>query len=310
MVATFADKTMSLFSRFFGKTEKDDSTASELVANPAIKEPLSLQILFTERCPLEPERLAALLRSYHPSMSKARCEIDPELSSEGKFFGMVGWKKHVVRCVGFDLPMPPQAVEKCIAPSHYPQDLKERARSHKAHIMLFYAGYEASPFEQYVALAAVAGALAGLGAIVVLNESGHTSFPAAALSGEDSNGDILDLLRTLPLPILFCGFVKHGLEGVPGIWMRTYGAPLLGLPDFAAHAEGHHEGQRYFDMFDNMFSYLRDSGARLAAGHTMQIGDEEYLRFRAPSEEEEFLVDDGGLLVAEVIGPDQINRRN
>ena len=218
---------------------------------------------------------------------------------------MIGWGKHVVRCVGFDLPMPPEAVEACIAPSHYPQELKQRARSHKAHVILYYAGYEPSPVEQYVALAATAGVLARLGAIVVLNESGHTSFPAAALSGVDSDGDIMDLLRTLPLPILYCGFVKHEVEGIPGVWMRTYGAPLLGLPDFAAHAAGHHEGQRYFDMFDSVFGYLRESGAQLAAGHTMQIGQEEFLRVRHPTDEEAFLESEGELLVAEIIGPDE-----
>jgi uncharacterized protein DUF4261 len=106
----------------------------------------------------------------------------------------------------------------------------------------------------------------------------------------------------------FSGFVKQEVEGVRGVWMRTYGAPLMGLPDLAAHATGHEEGQRYFDMFANIFRYLRESGSRLADGHTMQIDEEEYLRFRAPSEEEGFLVSDGELLVANVIGADEINQ--
>ncbi len=298
---------MSVFSRFFGKSDADDSGDGQLVANPKIEHPLSLQVLFPEPCPLDSDRLAEAFRSYHRSMSGVRCEIDAALSREGKVFGMVGWGKHVVSCVGFDVPMPAGAVEACIAPSHYPEELKERARSHKAHVILYYAGYDASSLEQF-ALAATAGVLARLGAIVVLNESGHTSFPASALSGSDSDDDIMDLLRTLPLPILYCGFVKHEVEEIPGVWMRTYGAPLLGLPDFAVHAAGHHEGQRYFEMFDSVFGYLRKSGARLAAGHTMQIANEEYLRLRAPSEDEGFLQTDGELFVAEVIGPGEINR--
>jgi hypothetical protein len=220
---------------------------------------------------------------------------------------MVGWDKHVIRLVGFDVPYPAAAFEACVAPAHYPQELKQRARSHKAHVILYYVGQESSPFEQFVALAATAGALARLGAIVVLNESGHTSFPAAALSGLDSESDIMELLRELPLPILYCGFVKLEVEGVPGVWMRTYGAPLLGLPDLAGHATGHEEGQRYFDMFDSIFRYLRKSSARLAAGHTMQIDTEEYLRFRAPNDEEEFLRSDAELLVIEAISRDEIS---
>ena len=299
---------MSLFSRFFGKSAADDSGDGQLVANQKIKRPLSLQVLFSEPCLLDSDRLAAAFRAYHSSMARVRCEIDPELNREGKVFGMVGWGNHVVRIFGFDLPMPAEAVEACIAPSYYPQELKQRAREHRAHIILYYAGYEPSPVEQYVALAATAGVMARLGAIVVLNESGHTSFPAAALSGVDSDGDIMDLLRTLPLPVLYCGFVKHEVEGIPGVWMRTYGAPLLGLPDFAAHAAGHHEGQRYFEMFARVFGYLRGSGAQLAAGHTMQIGREEFLRVRHSTEEEAFLASEGGLLVIEIIGADLINR--
>ena len=299
---------MSLFSRFFGKKDADDLGGGQLEANPDIKRRLSLQVLFPDAFKLDSGQLVGALRSYHRSMSQARCEIDPELIREGKVLGLLGWGKHVIQLVGFDAPYPADALEACVAPSHYPQELKQRARSHRAHVILYYAGWESSAFEQYVALAATAGVLARLGAIVVLNESGHTSFPAAALSGSDSEGDIMELLRAFPLSILYCGFVKLEVEGIPGVWMRTYGAALLDLPDLAAHAIGHEEGQRYFDIFENIFGYLRESGVRLAAGHTMQIAEEEYLRFRAPSEEEGFLQSDAQLLVVEVISANEINR--
>ncbi len=300
---------MSLFSRFFGKPDAGDASGGPLAANPAIQHPLSLQVLFSEAVPLDSDRLREALRSYDRSMSRARCEIDPALGREGKTLGLVGWGKHVIRCVGFDAPMPAEAVEACLAPSHYPQDLKARARAHQAHVLLYYSGYDPSPFEQYVALAATAGALAKLGALVALNEAGHTSFPADAISGVDTRGSMVALLREFPLAMLFCGFVKCEVQEIPGIWMRTYGAPLLGLPDLAAHATGHNEGQRYFDLFENIFSYLRDSGARLAPGHTLQIDEEAYLRFRAPQPAETFLDAEGQLLILEPIRPDQINRK-
>jgi hypothetical protein len=302
---------MSLFSRFFGNSDPDDTAPSQaLTANPNIEDPLSLQVLFPEYVALEAQELVKAFKSYHSSMEKVRCEIDPALERDGKLFGLIGWEKHVIRLVGFDAPMPAEAVESCIAPSHYPQKLKAKARFHKAHIFLYYGGYEESPLEQYVALAATAGVMAHFGAIVVLNESGHTSFPASALSGQDTGEDMLEMLRTLPLPILYCGFVKHEVQGIPGVWMRTYGAPLLGLPDLAGHASGHHEGERYFGIFSSVFGYIEDSGKRIAAGHTMQIDEDEYLRFRSPSPDEDFLEGDGELLVLETITPDQINRKS
>ena len=189
---------MNLFSRFLGRKDVNDLARRRLVANPDIKKPLSLQVLFADPQRLDADRLLNTLKAYHPTMSEARCEIDVELSQQGTLLGMLGWGKHIVRLVGFNAPMPAAAVETCVAPSHYPKELKERARSHQAHAILFYAGYEASPFDRYVALAAAAGVLARLGALAVLNESGHTSLPAAALSGSDSKGDIIDHLRSLP----------------------------------------------------------------------------------------------------------------
>ncbi len=299
---------MSIFSRFFGKKDEDEGAGAPLVANPAVENPLSLQVLFPDGLKLSSDAITKALRAYHPSMAKARCEIEPGMNQEGNVFGLAGWGKHVVKIVGFDLPMPAEAVEACVAPSHYPQELKQRARDHRGHLILFYAGHEDDALEQYVALAAVAGALARLGALVVLNESARTSLPAKVLSGEGVKGDVLEMVRWLPLPILFCGFVKYNVEGVNGVWMRTYGAHLLGVPDFAALAAGHHEGEKYFELFNNLLRYLRDSGARMDAGHTMQVGPDTYLRARAATKEEYFLQSDGELLVVEEIGAEEVNR--
>lgn len=299
---------MGIFERFTGKEARDGDRVRDLIANPEIETPLGFSVLFADGPRLKPDTLTKALRSYHRSMSNARCDIDADLSKEGTVFGLAGWGKHVIKLVGFNLPMPAEALEACIAPSLYPQELKEKARQHGGHVVLMYAGYEPSPLEQYVALAAAAGALSTLGAIMVLNESAHTSLPAGALSSANTNHDIMDVLRAFPLPVLYCGMVKYEVERTDGVWMRTYGAHLLGLPDLAAHTAGHHEGQRCFDIFDRILGYMLQSGAALLAGHTMQLGDDEYLRFRVPTEDEYFLEGEGQLLVSEMIGSDQINR--
>ena len=297
---------MSMFSRFFGKRD-EDRQVGQLVANPKLEPLIGLDVLFADKPSLNSQNLSSAMRSFHSSMRSANAEIEGALAEEGTMFGLVGWGKHVIRLVGFDLPMPQDAAEACIAPAHYPQDLKRRAREHKAHLLLYYAGSEDSIIERYVALAALSGVLSKLGAIVVLNEAAHTSFPAAALSGDGVGGDILELLRTLPLLILYCGFVKCEVEGIRGVWMRTYGCNLSGLPDFAAHAPGHDHGQRFFDMFDNILAYLRSSGSKLAPGHTAQVGPDDYLRFRAPTADERFLNSNGEIFVAETISAGDVS---
>jgi len=295
---------MSLWSRYFGRNDAPVETIA-LVANSDIKDAPSLQLVFRDALSLQAETLGVRLRAYHPSLRKARVELTCE---DGTALGLVGWDKHVIRLVGFDAPWPADSLERCVGPSHYPQEIKEQVRAHRSNVILYYAGHEDDALERYVALAAVAGAMVDGNAIAVLNEHAHTSLPAGLFSQAELGDESLEFLRTLPLTMLYCGFVKYEVEGTPGVWMRTYGGDLFGLPDFAVHAEGHHQGQQYMVLFNNIMGYLRESGAGMTAGHTMQVGESSFMKLRDPTPEEYFLDGPGTVLVADIIGADQINR--
>ncbi len=301
---------MSIISRFFGRKEKhaEQDQAAALVANPAITDPLALTALLMQPSAVDAQNLVEALQATDNSLAGVRVDIDPELSAQGNLFGLVGWGRHVVKLVGFDAPMTGDALEACLAPSHYGQELKVQARAHRAIIILYYGGYETAPLEQYVALGLVAGALARLGAVVIVNETARTSIPAALLSDDEIKGDLAGFLREgMPLLMLFSGFVKYEVEGVCGVWMRTYGAHCFGLPDLALLAASHAEGEQTFGMFGNLLAYLLDSGAKFATGDTMQIGENSFLRLRAPMPEEHFLESAGQLFVGEVITEAEIN---
>lgn len=129
---------MSIFSRFFGRSDSPGESAA-LTANPDIEHPLSLQVVFAAPLAVQADALAAALRAYHPDMRQARAEIEPDMP---QLLGMVGWGKHVVRLVGFDAPLPHDALEVCVAPAHYPAPVKEQVRAHVSHVLLYYAGFE------------------------------------------------------------------------------------------------------------------------------------------------------------------------
>lgn len=299
---------MGLFERFFGRKDGALDASGQLTANPALENPLSLQVLFPGALTLAPTALADTLQGYHRDMKGARCELDAATIAQGTPLGLVGWGKHVVRMVGFNAPMPPQVVETVVAPAHYPPELKQQARQAQSHLLLYYAGYERDPLEQYVALAAVAGCLGPQGALIVANESARTSLPIGVFApGNDRN--MLALLRAFPLLMLYAGFVKGEVPGVPGVWMRTFGCPLLNLPDLAMHTPSHDHGQSTFETFCSVLDYLRTSKARIEPGHTSQVGEDEFLRFRSPRpDEQEFLFADGNLLVTEPITAAETNR--
>jgi hypothetical protein len=296
---------MTIFNRFFGKKDTDDAP-TRLVANPAITKPLSLQVVFSQATTLDPLSIATTLRGFHKETARAACELDPATVAQGTPLGLLGWGKHVIQLVGFDQPLPPQVVEACVAPAHYPDEMKQQVRATKSHVLLYYAGYEQDRVEQMVTLAAVAGCLAPQGGLAVLNESARTSLPLAVFA-PGVHRDMMFHLRNLPILYLYAGFVKGEVPSVPGIWMRTFGCPLLGLPDFAMHRPAHEWAETTFEMFCNLLDYIRSSGAQIIAGNTSQVGENEFLRFREPRPDEAFLYPDGPLLVAESITCDQIN---
>ncbi len=304
---------MGLMERFMGEADPDRPFA-DLVANPAIERPLSYQVLFMTPLDLDADAIELALRNYHPDLAQARSELmelPPEEENPNEahsLIGLVGWKNHVIKLIGFNALLPESVYEACVRPAHFSQQLKADAREHRSHVLLFYAGHETDPLEQYVALTVLAAALARFDAILVLNEAARSAFPAEALLADEPDQDRLEQLRGLPIPLLYGGFIKIEVEGTEGVWMRTFGNTLLGLPDLAMLRMGHDQGVETFEVFSNMLAYLRASGSEFAPGHTMQIGQHDYLRLREPATQEWWLNSEGQLLVVEQIEPDQINR--
>ncbi|WP_224248353.1 hypothetical protein [Hyalangium gracile] len=286
---------MGFFDRLFGRQQV-----------PALRrreQPLSLQLLFPSKLRLNVNALTETLRGLHPSLSQGRFELDAQASAAmGAEVGVALWARHRVQVVLFGVRMPTTVLEQCVAPAHYGTELKAQARAHTAHALLFYVGDEEEPLEQYVALALVAVALAREGAIVVLNEDAHTSFPTQPLL-PDEGEDVVDLLRTMPLTALYVGFVKLQVPGAEGVWMRTYGAPRMGLPDLAWHARSDAEAHDTFELFSGLLEYLRVSGARFGQGHTAEW-QRRHVRIRKPRwRERGFLDSPGELFVLEPAEP-------
>jgi hypothetical protein len=298
-----------LLSHWFGPRDDEYYDQAPLVLNPDIARPLKgLQVLFADRLNgLTPDakRLTAALRAYHPWLLYARCELD--CTNPDAPFGLAGWDDHVIKVVGFTQPLPGDVTARCVRPAHYSPEYKREALAHRAHVQLYYAGFASSPLEQYVALAVVAAALCSCSAVGVLNENARTSIPGAILAARDFAGDRLQMLRTLPIPTLYAGFVKSEIARIAGVWMRTHGCELLGLPDLAFLAVGHREGERVFELFSAVLNHLLVTRDRLADGDTMQLGSEWYLRARAPTLAESYLEQDSKLLILETIGPNTVH---
>ena len=285
---------MSLFARLFGKKSKD----SPIAENTNIKQSIGLSVVFKGPLNFDKDKLLDKLRFLDSSITNVDYERPAEDLEQG-VFALVSWGKHVVKLIGFNAPFPADVLETCVAPAHYSQDIKDQIRKNDSHVILYYKGNDEDVLEQYLALSRLAACFDEFNALAVINENAHSSLPTNVLSDllsdENSAKSLCDCL-----PLFFCGFVKYILEDAKGVWMRTYNADAFGMPDFAVLANNHDEGSYYFDMFGNILSYLRQSGATMNPGDTMEIGDNKMLSLRAPQKDEYFLKDKGNVLVVEM----------
>ncbi len=272
--------------------------------NPAsVESQAGLQLVFAAPFSLSSEDFTKSLRAYAASLSAA--QVSMVEGSEGSALGEASFGAHAVQIVIFGFPMPQEPLEACLLPSHFEEELKALARTQQAHALLFYRGQSENVSEQYVALALVAGALCGHGGLAVLNETAHTALPSRVFTGE--TGDPSEFFRTLPPLYLFAGFVKYEIEAQKGVWMRTHGLQGWNLPNLATRVENHARGSEVFDIFSNVADYMISKGPILCAGHTMQIGEDIYMKLRDPLETEAVLRDENELLIAEFIRSDQTN---
>ncbi|MWP46948.1 DUF4261 domain-containing protein [Gilliamella sp. Pas-s27] len=293
---------MSLFSRLFGKKSQPQSQFCQaddvLIENTNIKEALSLSIVFKGSLNFNESDLLDSLRKLNPTLKNAQYQTPFGQLDEGSY-ALVGWGKHVVKLFGINAPYPVDILEECVTPAHYSQELKEQIRHNDSHLLLYYVGYDQDVLEQYLALTYVAACFEPFNALAVINPNGHTSLPVNVIHKLIADKDGINSLCYC-LPTFFCGFVKYDVENVKGVWMRTYGASVFCLPDFAVLANTHDEGEYYFDMFGNILQYLRDSGATMVPGDTMEVGDNKIMSLRAPKGDEYFLKDTGHVLVVEI----------
>lgn len=298
----------SFFDRFSGTVSP--APVGELAAAPPGEEaPLSFQLLFPSLLDLNADALTAVLRD-HPAAAKASVELVAVADVPGAaalvtgdgppaaVVGLLGWGQHVIKLVGCDAPMPYGPVEVCVGPAMMAPEFKQEAARHRAHVLLYYAGTDADPLEQYVALGYAAGALARFDAVAILNEEARAAIPAPDLIPDDGE-DILKTLRELPLPYLYGGFVRMDAGDPERPWVRTFANHRLGLPNLARHLGGHNETSHAFRLFAGMLGYLRQMGETFIAGDEIDLGGDGKLRMREPTESEWFLDSEDTMLVVE-----------
>jgi hypothetical protein len=295
---------VGLFDSLFGKKPAESPGSGDQPAHSKSgaegAKPIALIVVFEKAGSYTADALLKTLQGMSPITALATVQSLPGTVENGTPVLRVAWAEHVIDVVGMDVPAPKGVIEKCVQPAHYPQEAKAKIRASRSHAILFNSGSTASVQEKYVALGIVAAAFAKHGGIGVLNEAAMTSLTGELIYTMATARPDFEMLRHLPLLMLYCGFVKYFLPDKKTAWMRTYNNPTFGLPDFASKA-ALDQAKATFDLFSGLMTYLLKTGKKFVPGHTAEMGDLR-LKFRAPRDDEPFPTDSAGqLLIVEVV---------
>lgn len=269
-----------------------------------------LHLLFDERVNIDLARVSALLAEMDPALEHAVITMDLETRVADATFG-----DFAMHFRGVGEPMPEAALEPSVQLAHLDPEEKAAARAHRCFVVIEHQPVEgdAPPMlDRYRALAILAAVFARIGARFVVNLEARTALPAGALLADPK--DVIPLIERLSPLLLFMGFAKYELAlppGLPelglrhaGVWMRTHGGALFGLPDLARLTTGHEQGLATFRAMSEMVVHMIESRTPFSIGDVVQLPEGELAVFRELAEDEAFLAGDHPVLVlAPVVSP-------
>jgi len=200
--------------------------------------------------------------------------VAPRIQFEGKH-GSADFDSHSIAITAVDAPASTAVMDKTVKVSNWTGEGREQLESHAAHLVLTHGGGAAPILEKYIALYKLAAVLGGDHLRGVLIEDAWTCAPPA-LVREFTSAEMLKAFRESTPPILFTGFVKFHTD--EGTWFATKGQHMFDAPDLVKFGPDEQPSE-VLELFMNIFLYVTGSKARIAAGHTLQIAEEAYLKF-------------------------------
>jgi hypothetical protein len=271
-------------------------------ADPAAPAP-GLIVLLEALPTVDVEAVNRELAAIEPLRLPLKLELE---TGKDTWQGSATFDSHDIAIAGFAARVPDGVLEKTVAVSSWTGPARDSFDSHKSHILLIHGGGSASMAEKYIALYKLAALLGGDKLRGVLIEAAWTCAPPE-LVREFTDAKMLKAFRETAPPILFTGFVKFKTDD--GDWFASKGHHMFGAPDLAMH--GDEQPSKVLDIFMSIFAYMTSKRVKIAAGHTLQIAEETYLKFHKLAEDNpwrDWLQGKGETLEVRRIDKEEINK--
>lgn len=291
---------MGLIDKFLGRKNRNKDIKDEDIIDP--NNPV-LTLVFEDLPIIKESTITENIDKIERLKKRPQVFLEKELNNGEVLLSVVEFDEHRVKLVGFDAPLPEDVIHHTVECSYWKDEDKEKIKKHKSHIICYYDGESDDAVEKYIALYKVAYSFMGQGLIGIINEGAWTCQPAYVL-GDLLSKEMLMECREVPPLMLWTSFIKIPVEY--GIWMVTKGNHIFGVKDFA-YLGDINEVKEINEIFNNIFYYIYENSAVVEAGHTLQIEEEVYLKFKNIYKEKEYLEGPIGTLVIEKIKANEIN---
>lgn len=250
---------------------------------------ISLQILF-DKLPSFTERElneAAKNVSHNPPDFRYQLPKDTTVAGEG----VAGTDANKIKLSFCDRELQERELAQISAHVRLVPDAAAGIEKHAAFIDLSVEPNPAKPLEAYQELTFLACMIALREGLVIANINGFTSFSGPGMLQLLADNDWSDAIQEMPPLFLFSGPVLHEFDNNTNLWMRSYGNHLLGIPDLGTIIPTEII-QEYVPMtlqvFDNMMSYMIESGNKVEPGHTMETDSVLIKIFDQPANPDEY----------------------
>lgn len=250
---------------------------------------ISLQILF-DKLPSFTERElneAAKNVSHNPPDFRYQLPKDTTVAGEG----VAGTDANKIKLSFCDRKLQERELAQISAHVRLVPDAAAGIEKHAAFIDLSVEPNPAKPLEAYQELTFLACMIALREGLVIANINGFTSFSGPGMLQLLADNDWSDAIQEMPPLFLFSGPVLHEFDNNTNLWMRSYGNHLLGIPDLGTIIPTEII-QEYVPMtlqvFDNMMSYMIESGNKVEPGHTMETDSVLIKIFDQPANPDEY----------------------
>jgi hypothetical protein len=171
-------------------------------------------------------------------------------------------------------------VRTAIEKAHIPSAFRKAGLAHQMQTRLSLTSADKLTPAHLTELYAVAGALAGDDALLVVDMDSQGCLPAGALALDDiAPKDRIPIISSYPLSLLACTFTKFQMEGSADILMCSQHAYRFGLPDLAVWVEDHDLGDHIMGLFDAIMRWSLETGHRFSVGDTSSDFGDFTLRF-------------------------------